>query len=125
VCAHAAITTGACAPAPPPACTPGQRDCINGQQATCNATQTGFTLTRVCNGDNIVHTCEKAGTAIAIANLICDDGDACTTDSCNPNQTGDCLFVNNPVRGCPCNPGGVCTAPAVCNGTTNTCIFLQ
>ncbi len=39
-------------------------------------------------------------------NGLCDDGNPCTTDSCNP-ETGDCIHVNDNTR--LCDDGSVCT----------------
>ncbi|MFT5429672.1 MAG: hypothetical protein ACI9OJ_000344 [Myxococcota bacterium] len=59
--------------------------------------------------------CNAEGECIASNTpKTCDDGDACTTDSCNPD-TGDC--VNTPTV---CDDGDACTAEA-CNTTTGEC----
>ena len=55
------------------------------------------------------------------AGVVCADGNACTTDSCDP-VTKNCVFVNNTST---CNDGDGCTASDTCaNGTcsgTNIC----
>jgi hypothetical protein len=43
--------------------------------------------------------------------LDCDDGNACTTDSCNP-ATG-CVFTNNTAS---CDDGNACTSGDTCGG---------
>ena len=54
------------------------------------------------------------GWSLAIT-LTCDDGDACTADSCDP-QTGQCLHV--PVV---CDDGDACTSDS-CNPQTGQCV---
>lgn len=74
----------------------------------------------VCNGvSECSGTACKAGTA-----LNCDDGDPCTTDSCD--AVDGCKHVPNPGVACndgdPCTTGEKCTAQGLCaNGMVNTC----
>ncbi|HRY96542.1 MAG TPA: S8 family serine peptidase, partial [Myxococcota bacterium] len=71
-----------------------------------------------CNGDEIC----AAGSCEAGTPLTCDDGNLCTTDSCNP-ATG-CAYANNTLP-CPdgnlCNGSEVCAAGACQAGTPLTC----
>jgi hypothetical protein len=61
----------------------------------------------VCNGiETCVATVCQAGTS-----LVCNDGNGCTTDSCNP-ATG-CTATNNTN---PCSDGDACTANDTCAG---------
>lgn len=39
---------------------------------------------------------------------VCDDGDPCTYDACDP-QTGECTFTPNTEAGCPCDDNNPCT----------------
>src|SRR6185436_20565896 len=45
---------------------------------------------------------------------ICDDGNVCTTDSCDP-KTGICDFADNTGS---CSDGDACTAGDTCGGGT-------
>ncbi len=61
----------------------------------------------VCNGaESCIGGFCQAGTA-----LVCDDGELCTYDSCDP-QTG-CVFTNNTA---PCDDNDACTTGDVCAG---------
>jgi hypothetical protein len=55
-------------------------------------------------------------TCIGSAKLTCNDGNACTDDSCNPKS--GCTFVPNLA---PCEDGNLCTAGDSCSG--GWCIF--
>ena len=43
--------------------------------------------------------------------IVCDDGNVCTTDSCDP-ATGQCIFTNNTLA---CDDGNACTLGDVCS----------
>jgi cysteine-rich repeat protein len=49
----------------------------------------------VCNGNE---TCDGAGSCLPGTPLDCDDGDACTADSCDP--VGGCINDDAPATGC-------------------------
>ncbi len=67
-----------------------------------------------CNGQQ---TCTD-GVCGDVVPLECDDGDVCTTDSCDP-ATG-CLYENNDA---PCDDGDSCTLASVCSD--GECVFTQ
>jgi len=70
-----------------------------------------------CNG---IETC-SGGTCQAGSPLTCNDGNACTTDTCSP-VTG-CVFTDNNAAcsdGSACTTGDVCSG-GVCAGTLITC----
>ncbi len=50
---------------------------------------------------------------LTMNNTLCDDGNPCTTDSCN---NGACTFSSLADAG-PCDDGSACTTSDVCNGT--------
>ena len=61
----------------------------------------------LCNGiETCVATVCQPGTS-----LVCNDGNGCTNDSCNP--TSGCVTTNNSN---PCSDGDACTANDTCSG---------
>lgn len=90
--------------------------CVNTAVANGTACSDG----NVCNGNE---TCQN-GACTAGTALNCNDGNACTTDTCNP--TGGCQ--NAPMPGCvpcstaaQCNDGNPCTSDSCSGGRcTNT-----
>jgi hypothetical protein len=109
---------GVCAPALPPSCDDGNActadtcDFVNGCRNAPLTNNTSCADTDVCNG---AETCQ-AGTCQPGTTLPCDDGNACTTDSCNP--LSGCAHA--PIAGCV-----TCTVVADCNDsnpcTTDAC----
>jgi CTP:molybdopterin cytidylyltransferase MocA len=115
VCSDSNVcTTDACDPSTGCVFTNNTGPCTDGNACTANDT---------CGG----------GTCHAGSQIVCNDSNVCTTDSCSP-ATG-CVFTNNTS---PCNDGNPCTigdtcgggacnpgSPAVCNDnnvcTTDTC----
>ena len=74
----------------------------------------------VCDDGNLctTDTCNADGTCSHSAPTNCDDGNVCTTDSCDP-ATGNC--VNPPVTGLTyCDDSNLCTSPDTCT-STGTC----
>jgi len=70
----------------------------------------------LCNGSE---TCQ-GGTCTAGTPLVCDDGNPCTTDSCDPAI--GCVFTyacddGNPCTADTCDPGTGCQHAAVADGT--------
>jgi hypothetical protein len=66
----------------------------------------------LCFINEIVDTnCNCVGTL-----RVCDDGNPCTTDTCDPNI--GCISINNPA-GTPCDDGNPCTINDVCDGNGN------
>ncbi|MHC4698906.1 MAG: hypothetical protein ACYTFA_19425, partial [Planctomycetota bacterium] len=90
-------TTGACDPVPDP-------------------------LSTFCETDNDLCTtqhCDGAGACVILDNVVCDDHDPCTDDSCNPS-TGQCVYTPNFVCGDgTCDP--VCEDCNTCRQDCNTC----
>jgi cysteine-rich repeat protein len=69
-----------------------------------------------CDADGSVCTTGdacKLGTCLAGSTLGCDDGNVCTTDTCDA-KTG-CVHAGNYA---PCNDGNICTGPDSCSGGT-------
>ena len=93
----------------------------------CTAASTGCGACKSCNGTGscqnadgvacmVTDLCHVAGGtcsggACSSAAISCDDGNPCTTDSCNPS-TG-CVHTNNTIS---CNDGNPCTQTDACSG---------
>lgn len=75
------------------------------------------------NGD----TCDGNGNCAVGALLKCDDGLACTADSCDV-ATGKCVYANV-ADATPCDDGLACTASSACKAgkcaATAPCIYLS
>ncbi|MFH1532939.1 MAG: hypothetical protein ABIK09_19620 [Pseudomonadota bacterium] len=125
-CTHAP-TPGPCSDGNP--CTTGDScmagTCVGGASTTCNdgnpctndacdlATGCVFTLnTAPCNDDDVCTTGDfcHLGECDHAANLVCDDGNACTDDSCHP--VNGCVHSPNQA---PCDDGNACTAGDKCS----------
>lgn len=109
-------------------CDPKTGACINTPQGGANCDDGNL-----CNGIGI---CDALGACVVNPSPSCDDGEICTTDSCDTTPvTGGCKHVNNTVA---CNDGDPCTTADACSGgsckggalkqcddgndcTTNTC----
>lgn len=69
----------------------------------------------VCNG---TEACNAVGACVTVMPGMCDDGNPCTADSCDP--VGGCMHTNLPMGtscdadGDPCNGGATCNAVGVC-----------
>ena len=63
-------------------------------------------------------TCNADGTCAHSTPTDCDDGNPCTADSCDP-ITGGCL--NTPLDGSTCDDGNVCTGPVDQCDSTGQC----
>jgi hypothetical protein len=59
----------------------------------------------------------NTGECVYEPNVVCDDGDACTDDSCDPN-TGECVYEPNVV----CDDGDACTDDS-CDPNTGECVY--
>jgi V8-like Glu-specific endopeptidase len=74
----------------------------------------------LCNGEE---TCGVSGQCQPGTPIICNDGNPCTDDTCNP-ATGGCVFTNNTA---PCDDGDACTVGDTCSagscrpGTDRNC----
>jgi hypothetical protein len=91
-------------------CTTDTCDPILGCQHANTADGTSCADTDLCDG---AETCQS-GVCTEGAPLVCDDGNACTDDTCVP-ATG-CLYTNNTSV---CDDGVACTGNDVC--TDGTC----
>ena len=94
--------TGACVNAPIQGCCTSDADCDDGD--ACNGVETCDVANQTC----------QAGTPV-----VCNDGDVCTTDTCD-HATGLCSFP--PVAGC-CNVDADCDDQDLC--TTDACDTVQ
>jgi hypothetical protein len=95
--------------------------CSSGDQCheagTCNAS-TGVcsnpnkTDGTACSDGNVCSTADSCqlGTCVGAGTLTCDDGNACTSDSCNPSS--GCVFVANSTS---CDDGNLCTTADQCS----------
>jgi sugar lactone lactonase YvrE len=121
VCNGATCQAGTCTPGTPidcddhNPCTTDTCDPTNGCQHTLMTDGTACDDATVCNGHE---TCQ-AGTCTAGTPLACDDGNLCTTDTCDP--TNGCQHaVGN--AGVVCRPAaGVCDVAETCTGTSAAC----
>ena len=100
--------------------------CGNAEQADCLACsiESGASEDGVCSpvGDNSdcsdgnactqVDRCQS-GVCVGGDPVVCDDGEVCTADSCNP-ANGSCVFDGGPVMGTGCDDGDACTQTDTC-----------
>lgn len=87
-------------------CDPKTGACINTPQggASCDDGN-------LCNGIGI---CDAGGACVVNPSPSCDDGEICTTDSCDPTPvTGGCKHANNTVV---CTDADPCTVGDKCGG---------
>ncbi len=93
-------------------------DCTSGDTCT-NGTCMGFTV--ACNDGNActADSCNAACTGVANpcvnAPITCNDSNPCTDDSCNPGS--GCVFTPNTAA---CDDGNPCTSGDTCGGGTCT-----
>jgi hypothetical protein len=107
------VPPGPCYEAPG-ACDPADGSCVFTEKAAGTA----------CDDTNLCTVDDRCmdGDCIGSSPLVCDDGDVCTDDSCDP-ATG-CVFSDNTA---PCDDGDACTAGDACSaraclpGTTVDC----
>lgn len=78
--------------------------------AACNAGDGNL-----CNG---IERCDPTNGACVTSPLVCEDGNVCTTDACDPQQ--GCTYTDNTN---PCDDGNACTAPDVCQA--GTCVGID
>jgi hypothetical protein len=114
-------TTGACSPGTPPECDDGNLCTTDScDQATGCVHADACSDGNACNGaetcDPTTGVCGPPGTA-----PDCDDGNLCTTDSCD--QATGCVHIDNTN---PCDDGTLCTVndvceDGVCRGTDQPC----
>jgi cysteine-rich repeat protein len=80
--------------------------------------QTCLNLSCVCDDDNLCNGTETTDPLTGVCSPgtppNCDDGDPCTTDSCDP--TLGCVYVN------PCDDSDACNGVETCEPTTGACI---
>ncbi len=76
----------------------------------------------LCDDGNLctTDTCNADGTCAHSTPTNCDDSNVCTADSCDPN-TGNC--VNAPLTGGTCDDGNDCTSSDTCN--RGSCVGQQ
>jgi MYXO-CTERM domain-containing protein len=86
-------------------CDPKTGACINTPQGGSSCDDGNL-----CNGIGI---CDAGGACVVNPSPSCDDGEICTTDSCDPTPvTGGCKHANNTVA---CNDGDPCTTTDACS----------
>jgi hypothetical protein len=102
-----------------PACDDGNSCTTDGCGATpCSAPSSSCTIANVptgwlCNDGFACTTGDTCqGGTCAGTPVVCDDGNPCTDDACDPG-TGTCTFTPNDA---PCNDGAVCTTNDTCSG---------
>jgi hypothetical protein len=104
--------------------------------------------TNSCSDENACTQTDscQAGACVGGNPVVCDDGNACTDDACNP-ATGQCVFTNDDTNACSdgnactqtdscqagacvggnpvvCDDGKACTDDA-CNPATGQCVFTN
>jgi len=109
---------------PEDCCTPEPRERCNGMDDTCDGVvDEGFEVGRLCN-THPGGLCMRGVTACVSPTEVgcvddgpklCDDGDACTLDSCD-KLTGACLHEPGGVEGLACDDGDACSRRDVCRG---------
>ncbi len=96
-------------------CTADACDPVAGVSHTPVAAGTSCSDGNACNG---AETCDGSGTCVAGVAPIVDDGNPCTTDSCDP-ATG---VHHTPVAaGTSCSDGNACNGDETCDGS-GTCV---
>jgi hypothetical protein len=99
---------------------PDGTPCTDTDRCTTGATCSGGVCgTRVvCDDGNLctADACDPATGACASTPVVCDDGNACTHDACNAG-TGQCLFAPLP-DGTTCDDGDPCSTGDVCSAIT-------
>ncbi len=115
---------GVCKPGAAKVCddaNPCTQDGCDAASGSCSATPNSA----VCS-DGIPCTSGEAcqgGSCVGGKAVACDDGNACTSDACDP-KTGGCNHSNNSA---PCSDGNACSEGDVCgggscqSGTAKTC----
>ena len=100
-----------CVPGPPANCdddNPCTTDGCNKAAGCQHTPQTGIACDDL-DACTLVDGC-VAGVCKGQVDKDCNDGDACTADSCGPS--GDCAHA--PLTGTPCDDGDACTGPDLC-----------
>lgn len=129
-------------------CTPSAVQCQSGAVATCDATGTAWVVTDNCPSVNAICVSNKCVPVICTAGAIecqsgkaatcnatgtawtqvsCEDGNACTTDSCSGGKCQNPNAVDNT----PCGTGGSCKSgscvlpflPGVDAGAYGACVL--
>src|SRR5690606_16147532 len=132
--AEACDGSGTCVPGTPPTvddgnvCTADACDPVAGVTHTPVSAGTSCSDGNACNG---AETCDGAGSCAAGTPLVVDDGNACTTDSCDPVAGVSHVAA---ADGTSCSDGNACTTvdrciegvcvgaePVVCDGAAGEC----
>ncbi len=122
-CSHANVSCDDGDPCTADACDPAD-GCVH-TPTTCNQDPCARLADNTpCDGGAcaLAAAC-SGGVCVATRALVCDDDDACTTDTCDPLE--GCLSV--PVgNGTPCDDDNACTdddacSAGTCTGTATTC----
>src|SRR6185295_11289203 len=95
-------------------CTP-LGECFTASCDPIRGCQQSPRIGQTCHAGSLcqVGRCTSFGCNIEIN--LCNDGNACTTDTCVDPSTGTCAHANNTV---PCNDGNSCTTGDTCSGGT-------
>lgn len=120
----ACSAAGQCQAGPPLVCNDGNLctndACIPSSGCAYTNNTASCSDGNACNG---VETC-SGGTCHAGTPMVCDDNNACTTDSCSP--ASGCVYAPNP--GASCSDGNPCTTNDTCDnagrcqgGATQNC----
>ncbi len=79
---------------------------------TASCSSDGFTCTNdVCSGGACAHTPGTGSSSCCLSNADCNDGNACTNDTCN-TTTHTCSHSNSTSS---CNDGNACTTGDTCS----------
>jgi hypothetical protein len=79
--------------------------------STCGGKPCGLSHVSFCHDEE----------ADPCAGVVCDDGNACTADRCDP-ANGECVFDGAPLDGTPCQDGMACTSADGTSGNPDQCL---
>ena len=97
-------------------CDSGANNCPLGEQSTTSSSQSTLTCSDCDDGDACTSdSCDEVTNECVNVPTDCDDSDVCTADSCDP-VTGEC--VNDPTD---CDDSNACTADS-CDPVTGECV---
>jgi len=94
-------------------CWPGATTCLEHLRILCDRNGGGYLVLEDCDDRNACTLGDgcAAGTCLPRTAKVCDDGNPCTADRCDPD-TGECRF--EPVEDLPCDDQDPCTTGDRC-----------
>ena len=91
---------------------PGASETCNGVDDDCDGGTDEEPVASASCATACTATAQCQAGACVTTPIVCDDGNACTSDSCSP--ASGCTFTNQP-NGLSCSDGNVCTGEEVCS----------